>query len=817
MTLRLRWLAFAASAVLLALSAAETSAQQRPVPQRADTSAMRVDPRLMQRGSVDPDVLERLRASGLTRQQVRAELQRRGYDPSLADPYFDALERGGSGRPGSNLMDALVGAGMAGDSARAGRDSAGLNRWGDLDLLDIERLLGLTGPESLASAELQVFGSAFFGRTMLLDDPAFGPVEANYRLGPGDEVNVVLTGAVQDVYPLRISREGTLIVPDVGEIVANGLSIAGLEDLLRARFGAVHASGLTRVSVSLGRVRTIQVNVVGDVERPGPHQISAAGTLLSALYRAGGPSRTGSFREIEVRRGTTVVHRMDLYDYLLHGNSQADTRLQHGDVLFVPPVARRVRLEGAVRRPALYELREGDGLRDALRFAGGPEADAALQSVRIDRVVPPAQRTPGTDRIVLTVDAQRLLASNEPDVMLYDGDRVHVHAVSDERRNSLVVSGEVRRPGVYGWAPGITLADVVEQAAGLTEAAFVERAHIFRLDPLTGERHLVPGPLAGDEARLTRLEDRDSVVVYNRDRLRDREFVTVGGLVRRPGRYPLFPGTTVQDIVLAAGGYADGAWQAEAYVGRPTLGDTVAASAHTYRVPIAAHDPANGIARGDNVPFVLRHGDRVEIRRTPGYELPRTVVIAGEVTLPGAYVLESRDHRVSALLQSAGGFTGEARPDGVHVIRDGRTLAVDVTRALTGTGSASDLVLEDGDTIRVPRFDPTILVTGAIVHDSTRVLYRPGMSVNDVVREAGGFARDADRRRLTVTYQNGVRRAVQNLPLLPDRRPHAEPGSTIYVPELPPGARDGINWGTLISQLVGAAGAVATILIAVNR
>jgi polysaccharide biosynthesis/export protein len=816
MTLRLRWLAIAAGMVLLALSAAETSAQQRPVPPRTDTSTMRVDPRLLQRGNLDPEVLERLRASGVTRQQVRSELQRRGYDPSLADPYFDALERSGSGRPGSNLMDALAGAGLAADTARGSvRDSARLNAWGDLDLLDVERLLGLTGPGSQPSAELQVFGSAFFSRSMLVEEPAFGPVEPNYRLGPGDEVNIVLTGAVQDVYPLRIGREGTLVVPDVGEIVANGLSIGALEDLLRARFGAVHASGLTRVSVSLGRVRTIQVYVVGDVERPGPYQISGVGTLLSALYRAGGPSRTGSFREIEVRRGANVVHRIDLYDYLLHGNSQADTRLQHGDVLFVPPVSRRVRLEGAVRRPALYELRAGDGLRDALRFAGGPEADAALQSVRIDRVVPPTQRTPGTERVVLTVDAQRLLASNEPDVMLLDGDRVQIQSVSDERRHSLIVAGEVRRPGVYGWTPGITLADVVEQAAGLTEAAFVERAHIFRLDPLTGERHLVPGPLTGDDARMTRLEDRDSVVVYNRERLRDREFVTVGGLVRRPGRYPLFPGTTVQDIVLAAGGYADGAWQAEAYVGRPTLGDTTSASAQTYRVPLATRAPNNGAERPDDPAFVLRHGDRVEIRRTPGYELPRTVVIAGEVSLPGAYVLESRDHRVSALLSSAGGFTREARPEGVHIVRDGRTLAVDVSRAQAGT--ANDIILEDGDTIRVPRFDPTILVTGAVVHDSTRVLYRPGMSVNDVVREAGGFARDADRRRTTVTYQNGVRRAVQALPLLADRRPPAEPGSTIFVPELPPGARDGINWSTLISQLVGAVGAVATILIAVNR
>jgi polysaccharide biosynthesis/export protein len=813
-----RWLIAAAGAAALAAVPPGLAAQ------RPDTSAMRLDPRLLQRGVPQSDALERLRASGITRQQARAELQRRGYDPSLADPYFDVLEREQGGRGGrDSFIDALTGTGLARDTARGARDTARPGLRTDPGELDFESLFGLTAADLAAPGELPVFGASFFRRNALtLDEAEFGPVDAGYRLGPGDEVNLILTGAVQDAYPLRIGREGTLVVPDVGELMVNGLTLAALEDLLRARLSGVYASGLTRVSVSLGRVRSIQVYVIGDVERPGPYQLSGLGTVMGALYRAGGPSRTGSFREIEVRRGSTIVRRLDLYEYLLHGNSQVDLRLQHGDVVFVPPVARRVRLEGALRRPALYELLAGDGLRDALRFAGGPEAEASLRRVQIDRIVPPAERMPGIERVVVDVDVVRLLAPGGPDVPLQDGDRVRVDSVVAERRNLVTLVGEVRRPGTYAWSVGTTLGDVLDRASGVTEAAYTGRAHVFRFDVDTGERRLLSAPLDVDEARVVILEDRDSVVVYSRARLTAPEYITVGGLVQRPGRYPLHEGATVHDVILAAGGLAEGASRSEAYVARPNDAATeMEAGARTFRVPLGL-DPS--AARGatpawtpDAGEFVLRHGDRVEIRRSPGFELPRTVVITGEVAQPGTYVLETRADRVSGLLQAAGGLTPDAHLPGLHVVRNGQILAADVARAVARAGSADDVVLEEGDTVRVPRFDPTILVTGAVVHDSTRVLYRPGMSVHDVVREAGGFTRVADRNRLTVTYQNGVRTAVRTLPLQPDRQPTPEPGSTVYVPERPPGVQSGLNWGMLISQAIAAAGAIATLIIALNN
>jgi polysaccharide biosynthesis/export protein len=808
MTDHLKWLVAAAFVATLGLLPGELVAQQR------DTSAPRTDARL--RGMSEADVLQQLRASGMTRQQVRAELQRRGYDPSVADRYFDMMERGGARREGGDFIDALTATGLAVDPRAVGPDTLAADRPLTRDELDLEALFGLTSDDLVGPAELAVFGTSFFRRGIAsLDEPAFGPVAANYRLGPGDEVNVILTGAVQDAYPLRISREGTLVVPDVGEVMVRGLTVQSLEDLLRARFGEVYASGLTRVSVALGRLRGIQVYVIGDVERPGPYQISGVGTVMDALYRAGGPSRTGSFREIEVRRGNQVVRRLDLYDYLLRGNSQADTRLEHGDVIFVPPVARRVRLEGAVRRPALYELVAGDGLRDALRFAGGPEAEAALRRVQIDRVVSPLEQMPGVERVLLDVDVLRLLDPGESDVPLRDGDRVQVYSVGDERRHMVTIVGEVRQPGVYAWTAGTTLHDVVGRASGATESAFIDRAHVFRLDPSTGERRMMSASLATADGRATVLEDRDSVVVYSRERLRPREYVTVGGVVKRPGRYLLVEGATVNDMILAAGGFAEGAYRSEVYVARPSHSETrTDTTAQTFRIPLVnsgttapGSPPSWEAGAGD---FVLRHGDVMQIRQAPGYEVPWSVELQGEVVLPGRYVLESRAERLGTLLSAAGGFTTDARPEGVHVVRDGRVLSA-------GGGARRDVILHDGDTIRVPRLDPTVLVVGAVIHDSSRVVLRPGMGVQDVIREAGGFAMDADRNRLTVTFQNGQRSTVRRVPIFRDRQPAVEPGSTVYVPERPAGMREGVNWGSLISQAIAMTGALATLIIAMNQ
>ena len=352
-------------------------------------------------GLTDVQVLERLQQSGLTRQEVRTRLAQLGYDLALADPYFDRLEV---------TDDDFVGALQAMGLLRGDEDGGTLQR----------ALPGLVDPpppavppalEEQPDAALRVFGrSVFSSRTSQFEPVLMGPVDPGYRLGPGDELFLVLTGDVELAYTVEVTREGYVVIPDVGQVSVNGLTLEGLRSQLYDRLGRVYsgvrrgANATTLFDVSLGRLRMNQVFVIGDVVRPGAYQVSSVATVFNGLNLAGGPSDLGSFRNVIVRRSAAVAGEVDIYDYVIAGDASRDVRLEHGDIVFVPPVGVQVAIHGRVRRQAIYEVAEGEGLRDALRFAGGLEADAHLQRVQIDRVLPAAERTPGMDRVLLDVN-----------------------------------------------------------------------------------------------------------------------------------------------------------------------------------------------------------------------------------------------------------------------------------------------------------------------------------------------------------------------------------------------------------------------------
>lgn len=770
------------------------------------------------------EILERLRRSGLTRAQVRARLQRAGYDPTLADAYYDGLEGGrvpdGAAEP--SFLSALVEIGLLGR----------LEARGDSLFADSVPTDSLMADSALFPRDSvpMLDGLAIFGHDVFLSassqfDPILaGPVDAGYRLGPGDELALVLTGDVELAYALPVTREGNVFVPDVGRVPVVGLTLGELRNVLYTRLGQVYsgvrrgAGATTTFEVSLGRLRVNQVFVVGEARRPGAYNVSAAATAFHALYRAGGPAAGGSMRSIEIRRGPAQVATVDLYRYMLAGDAGADVRLDQGDRVFVPVAGSMVGIEGAVRRPAMYELLPDEGIRDLVGFAGGFAADAVVRRIQIDRVVPPAERTPGVDRVLLDVDLADLSAGSV--LPLRDGDRVRVFAVSEERRRRVVLEGEVNRPGLYQWNAGETLGALLERAEGLTEAAYLPRAHIYRLDPRDGSRALVRVPLAAGAADGVRLQDGDSVVVYSREALRNESFVSIDGFVKEPGEYQLAAGMSLQDLVLAAGGFARGAYPLEVEVARatdPARRDRALAT--VFRASLPVHDGGGevGAGAGDWSPgaeeFVLMHGDRVFVRRAPGYELSRTVAISGEVRLPGVYVLTDRNETLSSILRRAGGMTEEAYPPGFQLIRAGELVAAELSRALGGDPTY-DVVLVAGDSMHVPAYDATVLVQGAVAFE-TRVLHRPGGSLDYYIEQAGGYTEDADRDLVSVTYLNGSRATKRTRFLLPDGVPVPGPGSVVVVPRKPPSA--GINYGAVISQTLTALTAVASLIIAVDR
>jgi polysaccharide export outer membrane protein len=776
-------------------------------------------------GISNSDIIARLQASGLSRTEVRARLQQMGYDPASADPYYDAIESGQpapQGTASTTFLQQLQAIGIAVQSNQAGQLISSAGGGAGLDTVPVDDLARDT-----TSGGLPIFGRDLFQRpTSQFQPVTTGPVDPDYRIGPGDQISLVLTGDVEAAYTLDVTREGDIIIPDVGQVLVNGLTLRQLEDRLYSRLGEVY-SGISRgagasahFQVSMGRLRSNQVFLIGEVERPGAYQVSSLSTVFNALYAARGPNVNGSMRRIEVRRGGQVVRVVDVYDYLLRGDSRNDIRLEQGDVIFVPIVGPQVSVKGAVRRQAVFELEVGDGLLEALAYAGGAGATAQLRRVQIDRILPPGQRQPGVNRVLVDVDLQTLFGSGDGGVALQDGDVVQVFAVAEERRNRLTVTGDVRRPGVFEWAPGMTLGSVIERAEGLAESAYTPRVHIYRLNPEDGSRRLVRTPLDPAAADEVVMADLDSVVVYSRAELRTPEEVTIRGHVKSPGTYALAAGMTVRDLILAAGGFREGADVALVDVARRPVSlvrtDTMAM---IFEVPLSEE---GGTAATDVVPewvpsaneFGLQNADEVFVRQAEGFVRAAPVVVVGQVGTPGTYVLQSRQERLVSILRRAGWLTTEANPEGLRLVRAGSLVATELSRALTDSSSRYNLVLEPGDSIFVPAADPTVLVRGAVGFES-RILFEPGKGLEFYIDRSGGYREDADKSRVSIEYQDGERATVDRV-LFVRTSPDVRAGSTIYVPSEPPSER-GFDWDAFLTRSLSIVSTTLTIIIAAQR
>jgi polysaccharide biosynthesis/export protein len=815
-------LALATALAILAFFPATSDLAAQVTPQ--DTAELR---RMAEQrfgpGVTHDEVLRQLRASGMTRGQVQIRLQQMGHDPRLADEYFDAMERGATLDPTRPPSEDLVGAlGRMGVQLRTIPDSLALR----LDSLYADSLFR-------AAERSRIFGKTLFARATAQFEPVLtGPVSRDYQLGPGDEVWLILTGDVERSYPLSVTREGFLIIPQVGQVPVNGLTLDQLEDRLYTYLGRAYsgvrrgAEATTHFQVSLGQLRTSHVFVVGEVERPSGYHVSPAARVFNALYHAGGPNETGSFRRIMVRRNGRTVAEVDLYPYRLAGEDAHDVRLQQGDMVFVPVAGPRVTVEGAARRDGIFELKPGEGLRELLAFAGGVRPEAVLQRVQIDRILPHWEREAGRDRALVDVDVTALLSQEGSFFALEDGDIVTLFSVSEERRNRVAVTGGVRRPGQYEYQPGMTLADLIVRADGLDEGAYTHRALVYRLQQ-DRTRRMLRASLDGPDAARLALADRDSVVVLREDSLRLPSTVVIQGYVREPGEYPLAHDMSLRDLVLAAGGFAEGANVETAEVARSldpmTRSDR---TAEVVEVPLALDgggNPSSGNASFDGVPrwrpeaeeFVLLRGDRVYVRRAPGYEEARMVAVTGQVLRPGEYELGTRQSRISDVIARAGGLTSEAYPQGFAIYRDGMVVAGDLTSALRNPASRGNILLQPGDSLHVPRYDATVNVTGAVLLEA-KVLYDGRRSLLDYIERAGGFADNANQRRVVVTYANGERQ-VTSRTFGFRRMPRVEPGSTIFVPALTPSEMQGINWGQVITSTTAIMTAFATLYIAITR
>lgn len=778
---------------------------------------------------------QRIQASGLSADQLRARLRAAGYPESLLEQVMGGAAVGGVAPPSDSLINAVRALGIVDstDAVALRRMALGAGRTGAPGAVapapasaerpepDASRLGTSYAPDGST-----LFGYALFSQpTTVFDANAGGPVDASYKLGAGDQLVLILSGDVEAAYTLDVTREGFVVIPVVGTVPVANLTLGDLDVLLRSRLQRVY-SGIgssTRFSVSVARLRSNQVFVVGDVQQPGSYRISSAGTALTALYAAGGPSERGSLRQVEIRRRGKPTQRFDVYEYLLRGDASGDVRLENGDVLFVPTHGARVRVSGGVLRPATYELRANESLDELVATAGGFTDDASRRRIRIQRIVPPTQRTAeGSDRIVLDVslpDAAK--GTSAVRIPIEAGDVVEVPRVSNRVRGRITITGNVWQPGSQGIDKATTLNDAIRQAGGLKSDTYLGRVIISRLRA-DSTREQIRATLRTDGTTTTPmpLQEDDEISVFSLTEFRAPRYVALSGAVRSPGQYPYRDGMTMRDLVLQAGGLLPSASLKEAEIARLPETRLQGQLAITFRVPLDSSyvldSPAAATPNGETR---LSPYDNVLVLRQPDWQMQSTVTLTGEVQFPGTYALTSKTERLSDVITRAGGLTASAYSAGVAFYRGQNAVGrvgVDLPSVLQNPKDRDNLLLIDGDSVHVPRYNALVSISGA-VNSAVALPYEPGASLSYYIRAAGGATRNADAKRAYVVQANGKVETNHRYFAVIATHPKPRPGSRIIVPSRDPSdKRDVMQFLGTMTQVIGSLVTLAVVLSRTN-
>jgi protein involved in polysaccharide export with SLBB domain len=680
---------------------------------------------------------------------------------------------------------------------------------------------------------LQRFGSNsfLFGTGNANELPMDLPVGPDYVLGPGDSLVVNMWGGQSNRLERAIDRQGQIELPEAGTIMISGMTIAqaqsAIQQALSKQFQNEH------VEISLGRLRTVRVYVVGDVQRPGAYDVSSMSTPLSALYAAGGPTSHGSLRILRQYRGEQLVREIDLYDFLLKGVRSSVERLLPGDTLMVPPVGPQVSVEGMVHRPAIYELNGEKTLNQLLDLAGGVLSTASLKEINVARIVAHQRRTMLSLQLPNnpTEVAQKLA-----DFQVQGGDDVVISQILPYNQSAVYLEGHVYRPGMYPYKDGMTISDLLHSYQDVLPEPSDHGELVrllppdFRPETITFNLH---DALIGNDSFL--LEPFDLVHIYGRYEV-DAPRVTIAGEVLRPGAYPMSQGMTVAGLVRMAGGFTRSAYRDDAGLSSYVVqnGQKVLVKHST----VAIEKVLDGDKSAD---VVLQPGDVVSIRQLAGWQdIGSSVSISGEIAHAGGYAIEPGE-RLSSVLKRAGGFREDAYPPAAvfdrtevqrlaeqarqQMIQEIENTPITVKPGLIATAATADaqqsveaqrreilaslrshpasgrliinissditkwentpadIELRAGDTLFIPKRPSFVLVSGQ-VYNTAAVSYVPGRDLAWYLRKAGGATPTGNKKEIYVLHADGsiVPRGdnwlSNNFMSLRMR-----PGDTIFVPE----------------------------------
>ena len=641
--------------------------------------------------------------------------------------------------------------------------------------------------EAAPEGDIKVFGRDIFNNSNLTFEPSLNiATPVDYRLGPGDQLVIEVWGASQANITQKVTPDGYITIPDVGPIQVNGLTVQAASNKIRAKLSKIY-SGMgttnvdlsTDVKVSLGQIRTIQVNIMGEVAQPGTYALSSFSTVFHALYKAGGISQLGSLRNIKVVRGGRTVATVDVYDYILHGRSHSDIRLQEGDVILASPYDALVLVKGKIKRPMYYEMKRTESIRTLIDYAGGFTNDAYTSAVTVER-------NDEKERTICSVDDM-----NYGVFKVKDGDVVSVGAILDRYNNRIEIKGAVYRPGFYELGKEIsTVRDLITKADGLLEDAFTNRAVLHRenLDKTLEIISVnVKGVLDGTEPDIT-LQRNDVLFIPSKYDLEAKGTVEISGEVYSPGIFPYAENTKLEDLIIMAGGLTESASKVRVDIAR-RLNDPNSTKKQKEISKMFSFAVKDGFVVEGDPGFILEPYDQVFVRRSPGYTPKVNVSITGEVEFEGSYALNERNERLSDLIARAGGLTGFAYLKGARLERQLKeeeylqakelltmvasnnqisgndsiiipavsrtyTVAIDLEKIMSNPHSSLDPVLQDGDAVIIPQLMTTVQVTGS-VRKPNAVVYNPDMKLKDYISEAGGYAERARKSGTFILYPNG--------------------------------------------------------------
>lgn len=748
--------------------------------------------------------MRQVEASGLSDAQIEQVAQARGMMPEEIPKLRQRV----------NKLKQL-------DQNKSGADNPNANRANGRELnYPQDSLIAEKNPETEAEKALmelrsKIFGADLFRNSNLTFEPNLNmATPKNYVIGPNDEILIDIFGDSEKSYQLKVSPEGKINLEYIGVIPVAGLTIEAATSRIRSRMSSVYPglrSGNTNLNIAIGNIRSIKVILTGEIIKPGTYTLPSLANVFNALYSSGGPTANGSFRTIELIRGGRRIAILDIYDFLMSGEMSNNIRLQDQDIIRVPVYKSRIEIVGEVKRPGIFELMNNESFSDLLRFSGDFTENAFKARVKV-------LKNTDTERKIADVTSDQFPAYKPT-----TGDKYFVDRVLERFANRVSINGAVFRPGQYELVNGLSLSALIRKAEGLKEDAFMERGYITRLGSDNQVQVIsfdVAGILNGTVSDIL-LQREDIINISSLFDLREEYKVSIDGEVRLPGQFNFAENMTLEELIIQAGGFKEGASSKRIEVSRRVKNSNIlsqsAVTAEILQIDVDENLKYNTSS------FVLQPFDIVSVRNSTGYEIQRQVKITGEVLYPGTYTLLRKDERISDIVKRAGGLTALAFSFGASLKRPGApnidsasveqeklnkikrlqssisdsvsltteraeiakniNVGISLEKILQEPASNFDLIMEEGDIINVPKQLQTVKVSGEVLSPVT-IIYEQGRGFKNYISQSGGFSDRSLKRRSYILYANGSVKSTRKILFFNDY-PRVSPGAEIFVPKMP--------------------------------